>query len=374
MPKRNKRRDQDGLFERPDSPYYWASFVDADGKRVRRSTGIKKSQEGRKEAEALLAKWRLEAHRARQWDEALPRTFDELMLAYLRETGDKRSHRNDVCRAKRLKRHFGGVVINTLRAADVHAYIAVRREEGVSAATINRELALLSSAINLANREWEWELPNPVARRKLREGEGRVRWISRAEAAALIQAARSIPRAASHLPGFIVLALNTGCRAQELLGLEWRRVDLQANLIHLEGHNTKGGRRRTVPLNRSARRVIMERARFRAEHCPDTPWVFSRKNGARLEWLHRSFHEARRRAGIEDFRIHDLRHTCAAWLVSAGVPLPEVRDLLGHASITMTERYAHLAPDNVRSAVARLDEAESRSSHADVKKGGWGAA
>jgi|GEM_PF-3280544 len=74
-----------------------------------------------------------------------------------------------------------------------------------------------------------------------------------------------------------------------------------------------------------------------------------------------------RRVKIEDFRIHDLRHTCAAWLVSSGVPLPEVRDLLEHAPITMTEKYAHLAPDNVRSAVAALDRL-SRSSHAAIKK------
>lgn len=366
MPKRKQRRDQDGLFERPDSPYYWASFVDASGQRVRCSTGIRKSAEGRKEAEALLSKWRLESHRQKYWDEQPPRTFDELMLAYLQETSDKRSHRDDLSRAKRLKEHFTGHVMNELRAVDVRAYIAARRGE-VTPATINRELALLSAAINFAVREWEWDLPNPVSRRKLREPEGRIRWITRAEAAALVRAARTIRRA-PYLPDFIVVALHTGCRSGELLGLEWQRVDLQAGLIHLEGHHTKAGRRRSVPLNETARRAILCRARYRAENCPASPWVFCRKNGARLEWLHRSFGVACRLAGIEDFRIHDLRHTCAAWLVSAGVPLPEVRDLLGHESITMTEKYAHLAPDNVRSAVARLDGAESRSSHA----GSWG--
>ncbi|MGA7983428.1 MAG: tyrosine-type recombinase/integrase [Chromatiaceae bacterium] len=59
--------------------------------------------------------------------------------------------------------------------------------------------------------------------------------------------------------------------------------------------------------------------------------------------------------GSKDFRIHDLRHACAAWLVSAGVPLTEVTDLLGHSTIRMTKRYAHLAPENVRAAVARLE-------------------
>ncbi|MBT9566660.1 MAG: site-specific integrase [Thiobacillus sp.] len=74
------------------------------------------------------------------------------------------------------------------------------------------------------------------------------------------------------------------------------------------------------------------------------------------------------RAGIKDFRVHDLRHTFASWLVSAGVPLAEVRDLLGHSTIEVTERYAHLAPDNHVRAVSVLDRL-SRSSHADGAKG-----
>lgn len=85
--------------------------------------------------------------------------------------------------------------------------------------------------------------------------------------------------------------------------------------------------------------------------------------GKRIANPRKGFESACKRAGIENFYIHDLRHTCAAWLVSAGVPLTEVRDLLGHFTVIVTERYAHLAPENVRAAVARLDD-ESRSGHA----------
>lgn len=83
----------------------------------------------------------------------------------------------------------------------------------------------------------------------------------------------------------------------------------------------------------------------------------------RIRDVKRSSRTACNRAGIEDFRVHDLRHTCAAWLVSAGVPLANVRDLLGHQTIQMTERYVHLAPENVRAAVALLEGSESRFSH-----------
>ncbi len=69
-----------------------------------------------------------------------------------------------------------------------------------------------------------------------------------------------------------------------------------------------------------------------------------------------SFRTTCRKAGIKDFHPHDLRHTCAAWLVQAGVPIMEVRDLLRHTTVQVTEKYAHLAPENVRKAVSMLDK------------------
>jgi integrase len=107
----------------------------------------------------------------------------------------------------------------------------------------------------------------------LREPEGRVRWISRAEAQALIAAAGREPKA-RHLPDVIELALNTGMRRGEMLGLEWSRVDLKARLVYLEAEHTKTARRRTVPLNTDAYRAMLNRAKFRAAHCPASPWVF----------------------------------------------------------------------------------------------------
>jgi integrase len=244
----------------------------------------------------------------------------------------------------------------------VRGYVEHRRVALVCNATINRELSVLSAAINYARREWEWEIPNPVSGRKLKEPEGRMRWITRAEAERLIHAAQFEPQAA-HLPDFIRMALHTGMRKGELLGLEWRRVDLQAALVHLEPGNTKTGKRRSVPLNRLASEAILNRMRFRAQHAPASPWVFAHRGGQRIQDVKRAFASACQRAGITDFRIHDLRHTCAAWLVSAGVSLTEVRDLLGHTTVKMTERYAHLAPENVRVAVSVLEGNVSRSGH-----------
>ncbi|MGH8613051.1 MAG: tyrosine-type recombinase/integrase [Gammaproteobacteria bacterium] len=360
-----RKQDLDGIYERSDSPFYWASYTDASGARVRCSTGIRKSVDGRREAEALLAKWRLEVHRSRLWGEQPSRTFEELMLGYLKATArDKKpcGRRRYKDAIRHLRGYFSARELAGIKVGDVRGYVERRRGVRVCNATINRELTVLSAAINYARREWEWEIPNPVSGRKLKEPEGRTRWITRAEAEGLIRAAQSESQAA-HLPDFIRVALHTGMRKGEVLGLEWRRVDLQAALVHLEPSNTKTGKRRSVPLNKVASEAVLNRMRFRAQHVPASPWVFAHRDGQRIQDVKRAFASACRRAGITDFRIHDLRHTCAAWLVSAGVPLAEVRDLLGHSTVKMTERYAHLAPENVRVAVSVLEGSVSRSRH-----------
>ena len=248
-----------------------------------------------------------------------------------------------------------------LRGADIAAHITRRRAEGVKDSSINRELEVLSAAINHARYHLEWNLPNPVQGRMLKEPEGRVRWISREDAVLLLEAAKA--SRSPYLADLIVLALNTGMRREEMLGLEWCRVDLQAGLIHLEARHTKAGKRRSVPLNRAAREAVISRERFRAKHCPASPGVLQKERRAHPggpKGIPRGLCQGRNRG----FLLPRLRHTCAAWLVSAGVPLTDVRDLLGHSTVSMTERYAHLAPERVRSAVAVLDEvAESRLSH-----------
>jgi integrase len=290
-----------------------------------------------------------------------------LIINYLAATKDKRSHNKDCMRTKHLREMFAGREIQALQSTDIRAYVHRRKNLGISASTINRELALFSAAINFANREWDWQLPNPLKGKKLKEPEGRVRWITCEEADSLIAAARSEPKA-PHLADFVILGLNTGCRSGELLGLDWRRIDLKADLIYLEAEHTKAGKRRSVPLNRQAREAVLNRKRFQQQFCPKSQWVFCDEVGSQIQSVRRSFATACRRVGIQDFHIHDLRHTCAAWLVSLGVPLTEVRDLLGHSTVKVTERYAHLAPENVRMAVARLD-AVSRSGHAESCEG-----
>ena len=152
------------------------------------------------------------------------------------------------------------------------------------------------------------------------------------------------------LAAFIRLALNTGCRKTELLTLKWTDINTDRKYLILRPENTKGNKRRIIPLNAGALAALHHQ-----KSGNKTEWVFARTNGQRVKTYNWLFQKAINQAGIQDFRIHDLRHTFASWLVSEGVELIKVRDLLGHSSIKMTERYAHLMPDRLLSAVSVLD-------------------
>lgn len=352
-------------YRRKDSPYWWIKYTDASGKATYESTGT----DDRKEADALEAKRRLEVHQQRKWGIQPEHSFEDMMIAFITAKQDEwRDHERVKYGGRQLQAHFAGMTAERIRRADVAAYILKRKNDGRAARTINRELDLLSAAFNYTRTQLEWHMQNPVSGMSLKEPEGRLRWVTRVEADTLIDEAEK-DRKSPHLADFIRLALNTGCRKNEMLKLPWDRVDLKANRIYLGSEDTKNGKRRMVPVNLEARQALLNRARFRAEQCPDSPWVFAHKNGERVKYMQNGFQAALKRAGIENFRVHDLRHTCASWLVNAGVPLPEVRDLLGHSSIEMTERYAHLAPENLKGAVSVLDRLRSGYAGGEEIKG-----
>lgn len=345
-------------YKRADSPYWWVNITPpGGGEPIRRSTRT----QDRQEAEALEGKWRAELYKQQFWGKEPERTFAEVASEYLLASQAKRSLSDIQLRVGHLYDYLGAKkVMSSLSGADVREYTADRRAAGAGPATINRELSILSAMINHAMTEMEWTLPNPVKGRFLKEPPGRVRWITEAEADRLIDAARTT-REGDRLADFIVLALNTGGRKNELLKLEWRRVNWEHALITLEPDDTKSGKRRTIPLNEDAVAALKRRYRYSQTYCAASPWVFCKRDGSRYVYPNPVFKKACEKARIVDFRIHDLRHTCASWLVSRGVPLADVKDVLGHSTINMTERYAHLAPHRAREAVARLG---SRSSHA----------
>jgi integrase len=152
-----------------------------------------------------------------------------------------------------------------------------------------------------------------------------------------------------HLKPIIIFALNTGCRKSEILSLKWDQVDLIHGFINLT--KTKNGESRQIPIN-DVLRVMLKGLIRRL----DVPWVFyNPETGTRFTDCTHSFYTACKKAGIQDFHFHDLRHTFASHLVMGGVDLTTVSRLMGHKSLAMTLRYAHLAPDHLANAVNVLN-------------------
>lgn len=347
-----RKKDRDGLYKQPGSANWYASFTDATGKRRRRSTGT----DSRTEAAAILSQWRTQAYQQRIWGTEPPHSLHELMLAYIDAHGHKRSLERDGYSIQHLYRLIGeNREISGLTIGDIYAYQQARVAESAAAGTINRETGLLSAALNWAGRTMGWKVGNPAAGHRRPEPPGRERWLTQEEAARLLEAARQEPKA-PHLLDFITLALHTGMRSGEILGLEWRRVDLQPGRIRLEATHQKNGKPGVIPLNQTAREAILSRARFRAQHCPASPWLFCDRDGRRIASVKKSFTAAVRRSDIDYCTPHDLRRTCGSWLVQAGVPIQQVSKLLRHSDIRVTDRvYAHLSPEQLQDAVAKLD-------------------
>ena len=149
----------------------------------------------------------------------------------------------------------------------------------------------------------------------------------------------------------VLVSMNTGLRRGELLGLTWENVDLGRRTVTVEGYGAKSGQTRHVPLNAEA---LAELRRWKETQEPEGA-VFKGREGAGLTHTKRSWAAVLDAAKIENFRWHDLRHHFASRLVMAGIDLNTVRELLGHGDITMTLRYAHLAPEHKHAAVAALE-------------------
>ena len=224
------------------------------------------------------------------------------------------------------------------------------RKSKISNARVNRYMAALSTAITTAVKEWEWIEDNPLRKvSKLKEPRGRVRYLSDDERELFLTACRK-----SHNPDLyltVILAMSTGGRQSEIWGLSWKCVDLKNGFITFE--ETKNDEPRSVPLTGHAFELMMERSKVPRI---DTDLVFpSRVDRHKHFDFRRPFQMALKAAQIEDFRWHDLRHCAASYLVMAGVDMRTVAEILGHKTIQMTQRYAHLSPEHLKDAVSKMN-------------------
>jgi integrase len=335
-----------GLFKR--GSVWWMRFTYQE-KQYRQST----ETEDKKLAQRIYDKVRGEIAEGK-WFEKLPgedRTFREMMEKYMVEHSARnkapKSHRRDKSLRDHLVGHFGDLTLAEITPSQVSEYKTKRRGEGASPRTLNYELALMSHAFNLAIKEWEWVKENPVAKVSKEKVNNLIeRWLTLEEQKNLLA---SSPK---WLQEIILLAVNTGLRQSEILDLKWPLVDLSRKTITILEQKNQG--KDTLPLNEGALEVLRKRLQVRRG---ETEYVFHTRNATRItpKNLQQAFHTARKKAGIEKLRFHDLRHTFATRLVQAGVDLYTVQKLGRWKNISMIMRYAHHYPESLRSGVEVLD-------------------
>jgi len=213
-----------------------------------------------------------------------------------------------------------------------------------SGATANRYLAALSTVCTYGEKELGWIERNPVERiTKPKENKGRVRYLDDQELPRFLTACRKHP----DLYLAVLLSLTTGGRQSEIMGLRWKQIDLKTGRATLYAGTTKNDDARVLPLVGEAFTLLQERAKVRS--LTDDRIFPATRNAKKATFiaLRTPFVAALKEAKIEDFHWHDLRHTCASYLMMNSVSPLEISKILGHKTMAMVSRYAHLAPARV---------------------------
>ena len=322
-----------GLYKRGEN---WHIDFYANGRRVRQKIG-----RSRKLAEKILHKVKTEVVENRYLDirKKAKVKFETLVEQYLQYAKvNKRSWDRDQRSLKCLSRDFGGKYLYEITTYDIENYKMIRSKT-LFPASVNRELACLKHMLNKAV-EWEMLEVNPAKKvRLLRENNQRIRYLTQEEIERLYSSS------AIHLKPIIFTALFTGMRKSEILKLKWEDVNFTQGIIFVR--DSKNGETREIPMSDQLMQTLRS-LQFNA------PYVFARESGKPHICIKTAFQNAVKRAKLTDFRFHDLRHTFASHLAMSGIDLIAIKELLGHKTISMTLRYAHLSPDHKRHAVNSL--------------------
>ena len=321
-----------GLYRR--GKIYWFS-VQYYGRRIHESL----KTENKRRAEKYYAKLLADMVEGRYFEniKAKEITFKQMVDKYLKKYQKSR----DETSLNRLMPVFGNLVLAEITTEKISNY-RDKRLKKVKPATVYQELALMRRMFNVARREWKWTRDNPAADLSFSVGNSnaRDRWLTFEEEADLLSSASP-----EWLGRVILFALNTGMRRGEILSLKWSDVELKRKLIVVV--KSKNGEKRTIPMSEAVFNILAD---VKVIHISNR--VFPHSVGA----LKDGFPRAVKKAGLDDFRFHDLRHTFATRLVQNGVDLYKVKELLGHKTITMTMRYAHHCPESLRSSIETLDK------------------
>ncbi|MFS2137353.1 tyrosine-type recombinase/integrase [Duganella sp. Dugasp56] len=269
------------------------------------------------------------------------KTWDDAIDRWLLEKADKASLHSDKCILRWLEPYLSGVPLADIDRRVVDMITLKKVRTGVANGTVNRMLALLRSVLRRAAFDWEWMSSVPRVR-LLKEPTRRVRYLTAPQAQRLLE---QLP---SHLAGMAAFSLATGLRKSNVTGLQWSQIDLSRSMAWVHPDQSKSRQAIAVPLNQDAMRVLSLQVGRHPTH------VFAFKGETIVKVSTAAWKKALKRAGIEDFRWHDLRHTWASWHVQNGTPLNVLQELGGWESPQMVRRYAHFSAGHLAAYVSKL--------------------
>lgn len=324
------------LYKRRNT--WWICVTKPSGERIRRSTGTSDETQAREYHDRLKAElWRV------HWLGEKPRrTWQEATVRWAREKDHKADMEKDIAKFRWLDRYLGSRYLDEI-SRDLIGEIAERKKAESSRTTANRYLALIRAVLRMARDDWDWIEKVPTIR-LYPEPRKRVRWITREEAQRLLA---ELP---PHLAEMARFTLATGLRQRNVSYLEWGQVDVSRAVAWIHADQSKSRKSIAVPLNADAMAVLLARQGHHIRY------VFTYEGKPVARTSTKAWQKALARAGIENFRWHDLRHTWASWHVQSGTRLQELQELGGWSSFDMVLRYAHLAADHLRSAAQRIED------------------
>lgn len=383
--RKQRGRRRDGLWfdtRTPGKPVWCIRYKGLEGKYHRERTEART----REQALALLHQRTTEILKAQlvgasSVDALHPKSFSEFVeqeyLPHCKATHTPATYNGDFSLARILNTHFGKMLLRSINTGEVQRYVdkeasriirqarpqrdangkVMKDKDGksiilppvkVRPATVNRQRTFLSGILSEAERRGYIERNPARGVSNLPEHNDKLRWLTNDEEERLL----------AHAPGYlrpiILVALHTGTRRGEVLTLKWADLDFGQKLVRVT--HTKNHRTRYIPMN-SKLEKLLESIKPEATTWEKSAYVFANaETETKFKDLSRAFEGACRRAGLEDVTFHTLRHSFASRLAQAGVPLNTIRELLGHGDMTVTMRYAHLAPNNLREAVQVLVE------------------
>ncbi len=274
-------------------------------------------------------------------------TWENAAAKWLEETRHKRTHKQDASKLEWIAEHWSSKELAEIDRETIRE-LALQKSITAKPATVNRYLALIRAILRRAAFEWEW-LDKPPHIRLNHEPQRRVRWLRPDQARTLLS---ELPEHQRHP---MIFALSTGLRAGNVLGLRWEQVDLRRRVLWLFSDQTKNSEDLHVSLNDNAMAVLHARRNIHRE------FVFTYQGSQIRRLTTRAWYRALKRANIEDFRWHDLRHTWASWLVQEGVPLYALQEMGGWKTASMVRKYAHLGPAHNLRYAQTIDETLKRA-------------